>query len=345
LLSLFDPHVRERIDAAPAATDDPAVDRDAPLERAGNLVVVIDDHERLLKAFHSVHGRVTDLDWTGPHDLARLRDTYAARRVVCLREGVMDEMAERLALRLSRGDDYVTQWLALARIFREMVEAGLVHVHPRPLANFPIPGSGTVRRALDLVLPDERSMVVTLWEDGRTWTSAALRRRAGSIDFVAGPDHIARWTGPLGGDWRRDHRVVVDAVSRKVAPVHVGVFGEVGTFRELLRQPDPGAWARAVAVRDVILHPTPPYAAVAVGADAVRGVASITARLLGGIDPLSVLAPVAELVRNRVGDVGSISAVLGFNPLAALAAMLRREDDDSARDVAERERNPDDDGL
>lgn len=338
LVSLFSPGLEDRLEGPPAASDDPEVRRgEGEGVRRGNLVVVVDADERVLKAFHSLRGRVTDLDHGSLVDLARVCEDYAAARCIVLREGVMEEMAERLAMRLQRGDDYVTQWLSLARIFREMQEAGLIRTYPRPLANVPVPSPATVRRVLDVVLPDDHSLVVMLWERGHTWTAAVLRRRNGSIDYVAGPDLVSRWTGPLGGDWRRDRRVIVDAVSRYVAPVHLGVFSEARTMRELLRRPDPGAWATAAAVRDIVVNPTPPYVAVALAADAVRGVASRAARLLGGIDALGALTPITTLIRARIGEVASVTQTLGFDPLEALAALLHREEPDGEEPSPEKE--------
>ena len=79
-------------------------------------------------------------------------------------------------------------------------------------------------------------------------------------------------------------------------------------------------------MRDVIVHPTPAYVAVALGADAVNAVARRTARLLGGFDALGALAPLSQIVRARVSQVASISDTLGFNPLRALAGVLRRDE-------------------
>ena len=338
LVSLFSPGIKDKIEGPAAESDDPAMSRGGGKNgRRGSLVVIVDADERVLKAFHSSRGRVTDLDYGSLVDLGNVCEDYASRRCIVLREGVMEEIGERLATRLQRGDDYVTQWLVLARIFREMREAGLVRLYPDPLANVPVPAPGTVRRALDVVLPDDHSLVAMLWDRGHSWTSVAMRRRHGAIDFVAGPDLISRWTGPLGGDWRRDQRVVVDAVSRWMAPVHLGIFGEAETVRHLLRAGDPGAWAAAVAVRDVVVNPTPPYVAVALGADAVRGVASKTARLLGGIDPLSAITPLATLIRSRVADVSSITHTLGFDPLEVLRNVLRRPPGDEPTQQGDRD--------
>ncbi len=329
LISLFAPSVVARLFTEGAVSDDPELDESEPVDSAarGTLVIVLDDRDRVLKALHTVHGRVEGLEWTGPEQLEQLAHEHAARRCIALREGVVEEIGERVARRLDRDEDYLTQWLLVARTVREMSEAGLLHSWPRPLGAVPIPTGAMVRRALDTVLPEGHAVVLVVWNGSAPWTGLVLRRAPGGIDLIAGPDLIARCTGPLGGDWRRDHRVVTDAVDRAVAPVHLGIFTELSTLRALLRDPDAGAWARAVTVRDVIVHPTPPYVAVALGADAVRAVARQSARWLGGVDAFAALAPMARYVRGRIAEVTSVTATLGFDPLKALAIWLRRAED------------------
>ncbi len=324
LLSLFAPGLRDRMNEEPAGTDVPETDvGEVKAEpTVGTLVILRADDGRVLKAFHTTRGRVRDLQYDGPQDLERVALAYHSRRAFELREGVLDELAEELAVRLERTDDYATQWLVVARIIRELTAAGKIHSWPRPVSDVPVPTAGMVRRAVDIILPDEHALVVVLWEHGSPWTAFALRRRDGVIDLAAGPDLLLRWTGPLGGDWRRDHRIIASAVTRAVAPVHVGLFAEASTVRELLRTPDPGAWIRAVAVRDIIIHPTPPYVAVALGADATRAVARTTARWLGGFDALKPLSPIGTYLRGRVSEVASVTALLGFDPLRALAHSL-----------------------
>ncbi|MGE0785836.1 MAG: hypothetical protein AB7S26_09125 [Sandaracinaceae bacterium] len=327
LISLFAPNVLTRIESEEKSGEGIEAEPDQKDRTIGSLVVVLDDRDRVLMAMHSVRGRVTGLEYAGVDSLEELAHRYAARRCVVLREGVMEEISERVAHRIERGDDYITQLLVVARAVREMSEAGLLVTWPRALADVPIPTAPMVRRALDTILPDEHAMALVVWNAGAPWTGAVLRRRAGAIDLLAGPDLIGRWTGPLGGDWRRDHRVISDAVGRAVAPVHLGVYAERSTLRALLRSTDPGAWAQAVAVRDVIVHPTPAYVAVALGADAFRAAAKSSARWLGGIDAFAQLAPVATYVRGQLAHVASINATLGFDPLKLLAASLRRAED------------------
>lgn len=325
LLSLFAPGLVERIEEDPPDTNVQEIETStAPTsERSGSVVIVRNDAGRVLKAFHTVHGRIRDLRYESPNDLPRIAETYGAYRAIVLLEGVLEEVVERLAVRIHRNDDYIAQWLMLARIFREMVDAGNIHLHPNPMASIPVPTPAMVRRAIDVVLPDGHAVVLVLWHDEALWTGVVLRRQGGTIDYVAGPDMLARWTGPLGGDWRRDYRIISQAVSRAVAPVHLGIFAEVSTVQALLRSPDPGAWARAAMVRDLLVHPTPPYIAVALGADAVRAAARSTSKWLGGYDAFSILNPVADYVRGRISEVTSVTQTLGFNPLKLLGEALR----------------------
>ena len=214
--------------------------------------------------------------------------------------------------------------MGMLRAAREMMDAGWIELWPNPVANLPLPSAATLDRALDIVLPNDRAALIVLW-DRELWTAVALRRRDGAIDRVAGPDLLRDWAGPLGGDWRRDYRVFVDAVARSVAPVHIGIFAEADTARELLRGTDPGRWARSVAVRDLVINPMPRFVMAGLGADAARGVGRASAKALGGIDLAGAALPLASWLRQRLTDARTVRDVLGFDPLELLSALLRRE--------------------
>ena len=341
LVSLFAPNVVFRQERDPADSDAPehqaaahAAEDDARgeiPERDGSLVVVVSKAGKVRKAFHTVHGRVRDLDFPGFDRLEGLPEMYGAKRVIALREGSLEDLFARASSRMHREDDYVAQVLHVIRAIREEMDEGRIVVHPRPFPSVPLPTPQLVRRTLDSVLPDDRSFVLAVWRGHSLWTAAILRRRAGEIDWIAGPDQLLAWTGPLGGDWRRDHRLVSQAAAEHVAPVHLGLYGDLRSVRRLLRSREAGAWAKAVASREVILHPTPPYVAVALGADAARRVAQKSSAmfgggLFGGFDPLRRLAPVLGVLRNRVGEVASVTQALGFDPLKLLAQFLQRVD-------------------
>lgn len=316
LLSLF----------MPEAPIDPADRSASPDGARGSATFVRDDERRVVHALHSIDGRLDR--WVGKTlegELSTIAKDVAATRVVVLRVGAMEEFAERVALRHDDGAGYLAQLMGTLRAAREMMDAGWIELWPNRLANLPLPSPATLYRALDIVLPDDRAALFVLW-DRELWTAVALRRRDGKIDRVAGPDLLRDWAGPLGGDWRRDYRVFVDAVARSVAPVHLGIFAEADTARALLRGTDPGRWARAVAVRDVVINPMPRFVMAGLGADAARGVGRASARALGGLDLAGAALPIASWVRQRLTDARTVRDVLGFDPLELLSSLLRRSD-------------------
>lgn len=324
LLALFAPGIIEERDAPAPDHEAPEIIAPAtPPRPVGSMWIVVDERDRVLSAFHSTRGALKDVNHPGT-GLAALATEYGARRVFVLREGLVDELTERLSQRLVRGDDYLTQILVMLRILREFQEAGILRTWPRSQPNVPIPAAATVRRSMDLILPDGKAFLAVLWEGTTPATAVALRRQHGSIDLVAGPDLISRWVGALGGDWRRDHRYISDAISRSLADVHFGIFAQYSELKALLRKPDPGAWARAVVVRDIIIHPMPAYVSVALGADTVRAVAKKSADMVGGVDALSALLPLATFLRNQLTQISSVTDALGFNPLSVLATSLSR---------------------
>jgi hypothetical protein len=292
LLSLFAPGVTGRAEASPPSAEGTPEPCGAAGRAEGSLLVVVDAEDHPLAALHTLYGRVT-LD--GPaSDPWALCATHGARRCVILREGALEELGERLALRLGPEDDYLAQGVALLQTLRELADGGLVRVWPKRYIQVPIPSAVAIARAMDVLLPDGRAAVLALWEGRRLWTAAALRRRGGRLDWVAGPDLVARWASVEGGP-RACAEGINDGIARAMdTPVHVGLFGEAGQVRHLLRQGEPGAWARAVAAGDPLVEPMPAYVAMALGADVLRGVAR--ASTTGLRDRLSQLG---EYLRSR----------------------------------------------
>ncbi len=333
LVGLFMPNLEERMERDVPESDDPAPPD--PEEVRGGTLVVIDDPDRtILAARHSFDGAIPALvGQSSTQDLRGLCEGHGAIRVVVIRAGAMDELSDALAEGLAQEPEsqrhgYVAQWLVLLRAVRQMMEVGDLRVWPNPVANVPVPSARMAQRALDAVLPDGKALLAALFDRGRPHTSLVIRRRNGLIDLVAGPDLLTQWTGPLGGDWRRDHRVFTRAVERNVAPVHLGLFAEVSAVREALRSGEPGEWARQVAVRDVLFNPMPTSVKLALGADAVRGLSHVSSGLLGGVDLWKAAGPLFSRVRSRWTEIQSVSEELGFDPLVVLAALMRRDEPD-----------------
>jgi DNA-binding transcriptional MerR regulator len=149
----------------------------------------------------------------------------------------------------------------------------------------------------------------------------------------ASEDGAATLMGADGDPYEVAARRILDAihafdarsVEREVAPVSCGVFAPTTTLRELLMSDEVGAWARAIATRDVVIDPMPPWIAVAAGAGALRAVGRGARDVMAGLDALGLFGPFAKRAREIGELVGSVDvrAMLGFNPLDVVGAILR----------------------
>jgi hypothetical protein len=296
-------------------------------ESYGLLVVVEDESGAACAAFIGDRGPVSAAAYGSRRDLPALCAEHGVRRGVAMRLGTIEELTERAADHVLRTDDYAVQWLALFEAMRSLEREGALYFWPEPKNVVPLPSPQLMTRALDVVLPDEHSFVAALWDEGELWTALVLRRRGGQFDLLAGPELVLDTVGPLSGDYRRDHRAVSRGISTAIAPVQLGIYSQRRRFERLLREAEPGSWAKAIALREVIIDPSPAYVHIAVGADALRATARKTSELLGGIDFMTYIEPWARYAREQVANVASVTGMLGFNPLQVLARRLRAEDE------------------
>jgi hypothetical protein len=174
-------------------------------------------------------------------------------------------------------------------------------------------------------------MVLGVFDGGELATCLVLRRRGAGIDKLVGPDELRPEMGLLSGDFRRDHRHLLHAVEQRVAPVAVGCFGELQTFRTLAGVREAGAWARAVAAQDVVVSPWMPALAVPLGVDvgraALRELRTL-AMWVGASHLLSRDGPLAKalLGLERPAFVSpDIAQFLGFDPFKLLGRLLSHE--------------------
>ncbi|MGH7272289.1 MAG: hypothetical protein ACREJ3_17815 [Polyangiaceae bacterium] len=260
----------------------------SPLEPGhprGGLVIVHDDgavitmiHTRGgrieapfgAQAPDQVEARALALRSRQPSILADLAREHGARWALAMRVGALDEVMERFGAGVRRGDDLTAQSLLLASIVRELIAEGLVAIWPRHLANIPLPSPRLVHRTLDALCPDGRAIALGVFSAGDLWTACVARRRGHAFDLILGPENLRPALGLLSGDWRRDYRHLEHAIEQNCAPLGLGCFADLATFRALQAEGHPGAWSRAVAVRDVIITPMPSAVGLALGVDALR---------------------------------------------------------------------------
>jgi hypothetical protein len=298
--------------------------RPRPVARGG--LFVIHDGQRLRKVLHTVKGRAS-ASGPWPVPLAELAEAHHADWVVAAHTGGLDECMERFGARVRRGDDFLSQALTLVGIVRELLIEGAVEGWPRRLHGVPLPSDAMVRKALDVICPDGHAVVLGTFERGELWTAFVARRRGGAFDLLAGPDGLRPAMGLLSGDWRRDYRHLARAVEEEYAPLGLGCFAEVETFRALEVDPSPGAWGRAVALRDIVISPMTPAVGLALGFDGARYAAHGLRVLTDRLDPFGLLQPALTKARERLRKVTGdkdVSQILGFDPMAILRALLKR---------------------
>lgn len=296
-------------------------------ESRGGVLLVLHDGERVLRVLHTLRGAVAhEGPWEPEATLSTLADATATRFAAALRLGAVASFWERLGAR-SLVDDtpFATVTLVLG-VLRELLDDGALQVLPRPPRNIPSPPLDMVLRAWDAVLADGHVAALVLFDGDRLDTAMAARRRGTNLDRLHGPEDIARMVGPLGGDFRRDYRVIRAALERQLGPLAVGVYAPTETFRRLVRGDGSVDWAGAVASRDVIIDPMPPWVAVGIGARALRGVAARSQTLLGSLEQVGGFAPFARGLRAAVERAASVdlSAYLGFDPMSVIASLLRQ---------------------
>ncbi len=289
-------------------------------EAGGVLVVVVDADRKPVACFHTAKG---SLD---PETLPSLVDLEAlceATSAILMRERAMPDLVDYLADPLDPDQDFVTRVMRFAHVLRELGNGNWLRVWPNPLPHLLLAAAPAAKPAIDFFLPDGMSIVLAVFDEGELWTGAVLRRKSGSLDVFAGPEAISSWAGPLGGAWRRDHRVLVRAIEHELGPIHVGFFMERSTAHALLCGGQAGEWALAYAARDLILNPLPAYAAAGLGIDVLGGAAKYVLQALDDIDS-EELVTIAQGFWRGLTDGKGLQGLLGFSPAQALSDVLSK---------------------
>jgi hypothetical protein len=299
--------------------------RDPARPRGG--VVAIHEGGRLLKLVHTEVGRLRldEAQRAFPCSAEALARSNHASWSAVIEAGTFEAIMERFAERTRRGDDITAQAITLAHLAREELVLGHIDLWPRRLRGVPIPSGAMVKSTLDSVCPPGRSMVVGLFEEGELWTSLALHRAPNGVNLVLGPDEIRGDMGLLAGDWRRDYRHLARAIEQRAGPLAFGCYAEVATIRKLEVDPSPGAWARAAALRDVILSPLPAPLAIPLGVDAGRAAFLALRAVAERLDPVGIVSPAMALLRDLSTGDRDVKDVLGFHPLEVLRRLLSRD--------------------
>jgi hypothetical protein len=305
----------------------PAVAPEPPTPGGGGIIAVREG-QRILKVTSTLRGRLPPPQ-AGHASAEALAAEHGGAFAVVLSTSALEQFGDRFARRLSRGQSFHAQLEAIVAALRELEAEGEAELWPSRFAEWPLPTERAFGSALDLVCPDGKSLVLGAFEGGELYTALCLRRRGAAFDVVMGPDRVRRDMGLLSGDFSRDYRFLGAAVEARLGPIAVGCYGELDTFRSLARNAQPGAWATAVAVRDIVLTPVTPGLAVPLGVDAGRAALQLAKGLvdrLGFFAGLSTKGSFGHGLERAYALVeGDVRRYLGFDPWRVLSRWFREQ--------------------
>lgn len=301
--------------------DFPSTEVPVSRKRRGGIVAVTRE-ARLCKLLSTRGGRLEPRGQSWPAELSELAEEHQARWAVRLSVGALDELMDRFADRLRPEQEYLQQCGEFWAAARELEEDGLLEFWPFRLSTWPAPSDKAVVRALDAVCSVGESLLVGVFERGELWTCVGARRQTYGIDRVLGPDVLRREMGLISGDYRRDYRHLARAAESHLGPLSLGCYAEASTFRRLAREHHPGAWAAAVASREVILSPVSAAVAVPLGLDvgraalvAVRGLAERFG-VASWFETQRPWGAAFDRVKQSTHTPPDLEKLIGFDPVA-----------------------------
>jgi hypothetical protein len=296
-----------------------------PTRRAGPAqggIIAVRRGERIVKVVSTVRGRLPPPE-NGQASAQALAEQHQGSFAVVLSTTALEQLGDRFARRLSRGQSFHAQVEAFVGGMRELEQEGEVELWPTRFADWPVPTERAFENALDLLCGDGKSLVLGAFDAGELFTAVCLRRRGSNIDLIMGPDRLRRDMGLLSGDFTRDYRYLAAAVEARLGPIAAGCYAELSTFQQLAGQPAPGAWASAVAARDVVLTPVTPGLAVPLGIDAGRAAltfAKAMASRFGVLQGLRGKTQLSDTLGRAYAFVeNDVRHYLGFDPWRMLA--------------------------
>jgi hypothetical protein len=226
-----------------------------PAEGNGWLVLVHHDN----RVIHAVLGGkpLPELLGQSVDDLAALRHSFQASRVVCLEKDFMRRTHTRFDSGLSYDMDYVEQLLTMVAAFRKERGSGLRVDPPTPPG--PVPPFSLVQFLFNRLWPDNTSIVLYVIDEEKEsiWTSLILRKRRGDLDLLTTDLHLGD-SGLAPMDWRADRLRLLSDLSARVAPPYLAFFSKRDAWAGWLATP-----FRTDAPRnDLVVEPFPRRLAV-----------------------------------------------------------------------------------
>ncbi|HEY6078454.1 MAG TPA: hypothetical protein VIW29_06610 [Polyangiaceae bacterium] len=303
-----------------------AVDLEPAASGTAGGIIAVRQGDRVVKVVSTVRGRLPPPE-PGRTSARALAEEHGGSFGVVLSTTALEQLGDRFARRMSRGQSFHAQVEAIVAGMRELEQEGEIELWPSSFADWPLPTERAFGNALDLLCGDGKVLLVGAFDAGELFTALCLRRRGPAFDTVMGPDRLRSDMGLLSGDFSRDYRYLAAAVEARLGPVAAGCYAELSTLRRLAGESEPGAWASAFASREVVLTPVTPGLAVPLGLDAGRAALALAKSMASRFGFLQGLRAPAGL-GPRFGQAyafveNDVRRYLGFDPWRVLANWFR----------------------
>jgi hypothetical protein len=289
----------------------------AVAEPSSGLLVLVEG-ERVLKVVSTTAGR---LEPVAKGALSVLAAEHGATWAVRVSRRALATFSERFGARIERADDFAAQAQKLRDVIAELVDEGACEFHPKNLLWPSKTAERALVRAIDACCPVGKAVVVAAFDGDDVDTCITLHRGPHGFDRVVGPERARRELGLRTGDFSRDAKQLARAVELAVGPLALGLFARTATWKELVTDTTPGAWATAVAARDVVIHPFLPAVAIPLGVDVGRAAYVVARDLAERWGVASLVSGRLDATFDRVRGAaqrGDFGRFLGFDPIALI---------------------------
>jgi hypothetical protein len=225
-------------------------------------VVLFLENNRLQKALRIGEGVLTGISWGGPDSLPALHKELNASWILAVEAEALSALMQEYEVQWKFGQDIASDAMGFIQLLRAKFGQGF-YMYPRPFANLLIPPIEVWKRFIDLLLPDGFCIAFYVFEHQQIWTSFIIGKQAGEIDLLT--THDALRPAPPMDQWRTDARLLVNAISKQIRPVQIGLFAEKSVWLSLLASGSRTAFASAASEGTVLLEPAPSWLRMLLG--------------------------------------------------------------------------------
>jgi hypothetical protein len=258
----------------------------------------------------------SELPEVSPAGLRQLRERERLAFVVVVHTEALPGLIGELSAQVNANADPVEIGLNAARTLQRALGRDVL-LSPRLLGALPLPRYELLVRGFDRLLPDGRTTMFYVLDEGRVWTSIILRKRAGEIDLVSSQAAL--------DDHQRvrslaDITRVRALVTRRYGPPHICLAVPLSAWRSFVSG-DRSALARALATKQALLDPAPTWLHALIGAAAVSDAANRSARLAGKLLSRSPLGSLLGGAPEKLaGKLANPLETLGIDPWELMKA-------------------------